>query len=688
MPGTKTKKTTFPFLPIRDIVLFPYMMIPLAVGRKKSLKAVETASENDDLIIIGTQKDIYKEFPTRKDLYDTVVVARVVQLMALPDESKRVLVECKKRAILKKLSTQGKTLKAEIDIVEEPYHEKTSEVDALMRRAKELFSLYIKLKPETDFDSISIPEQIEEPSKFADTIAGYLIIPKKQAQKLLDEFDPLKRLNKLLGILEKEVEVLKIKRDLENKVKKRLDKSQKEYFLSEQMKAIKEELGKSKNDAEDELSSLESKINKKPMSAEAKKQAKTQLGRLKKMLPFSPEATVIRTYLEWLLKLPWDKKTKDNINLKNAEKILEKEHYGLSDAKERIIEYLAVSKLSKRLKTPILCFVGPPGTGKTSFGRSIAHALERKFARISLGGVRDEAEIRGHRRTYIGSMPGRLIQSIARVNAKNPVLLLDEIDKMGKDFRGDPASAMLEALDPEQNKHFSDHFLEVAFDLSDVMFITTANTTSTIPPSLLDRMEIIKFSGYTIYEKLNIARKFIIPKQLIENGLKNKKVKFSDGALKYIISNYTKEAGVRNLEREIAGVLRKVARQTAEGKLKNANINMRTIKKYLTIPKFSYSRSSKNDIGVASGLSWTENGGESLSIEVSLMPGKGKLKMTGALGDIMKESAQAALSYVRANTSLLKIDRDFYKKNDIHIHVPAGAVPKEGPSAGITICTA
>ncbi len=684
---TKIKTKILPFLPVRDIVVFPHMMLPLAVGRKKSLKAVEIAERNNDLIFIAAQKDIYNESPSREDVFSMGVLADIVQVISLPDDSKRVLVEARSRALIRDIRSESGALKAEVELVAEPEPEKNTETDALVRRVSELFEEYGMMKPGTYLEGPAAIEEIEDISKFTDIVAGNMLLSKKQAQSLLDELSPECRLEKLLNLLEKEIEILKIKKKIEGRVKKRFDKSQKEYFLAEQMKAIKEELGKTREGAEDEISQLESKINKTSMTKEARRQAKTELGRLEKMMPFSPEATVIRTYLEWLIKLPWEKRSDNNINLSRAASILEKEHYGLSDAKERVLEYLAVSKLSDKLKTPILCFVGPPGTGKTSFGRSIAHALGRKFTRISLGGIRDEAEIRGHRRTYIGSLPGRLIQSMAKADTKNPVFLMDEIDKMGKDFRGDPASALLEALDPEQNKNFSDHYLEVSFDLSEVMFITTANSMSAIPPALLDRMEIIKFPGYTIDEKLNIARKFLIPKQKEENGLDAAGFTLSDAAVKYIIDSHTREAGVRSLEREISGIFRKVAREAAEKGIKKKTVNINNINGYLGIPEFSYNRASENDVGVAAGVSWTENGGESLSIEVSLMPGDGKLRLTGKLGEVMKESAQAALSYVRANTSSLKVPENFYKEKDIHIHVPAGAVPKEGPSAGITICT-
>jgi ATP-dependent Lon protease len=678
----------YPLLPVRDIVIFPYMLVPLAVGRRKSINAVQKAIEDDHKIIISAQKNIYDENPDSDGIYGVGVVASIIQTLNLPDGSARILVEGEKRVKICKVFENDDYYEAEADYLE-PDMPSMSEnrMRAMMRRVSDLFEDYVKLNPRVDISSYSIVEEIDNPDKLSDVVVSHIRLKKQQAQKLLSQFNPIKRLESLVKVLKKEVDILSIQKEIDVKVKGQIEKSQKEYYLSEQMKAIKQELeGKEKH--KDEVQELEEKITKSGMSAEAKVLAKKEIERLKKMMPFSPEATVTRTYLDWLIKLPWKKKTKDNIDLKKARNILEAEHFGLEEAKERILEYLAVSKLSNKLKTPIICFVGPPGTGKTSFGRSVANAIGRKFVRVSLGGVRDEAEIRGHRRTYIGALPGRIIQSIAKVESKNPVFLLDEIDKMGKDFRGDPSSALLEALDPEQNHNFSDHYLEVEFDLSDIMFITTANTVSTIPPAMLDRMEIIEFSGYTMDDKINIAKKFLVPKQVNENGLTKGKFKFTDSALKKIISDYTREAGVRNLEREIAKVLRKVAGAVAEGEIKSANLSAKAIEQYLGVPKYSYARAYKNDVGVAAGLSWTPNGGESLSIEVSLMPGDGKLKLTGTLGDVMKESAQTALSYIRANSKDLGIPEEFYKNKDIHIHVPAGAIPKEGPSAGITICTA
>ncbi len=688
MARKTTKANIYPLLPVRDIVIFPYMLVPLAIGRRRSLNAVQRATGDNHRIIVVTQKNIYDDNPTGENIYRVGIIGSIIQTLNLPDGSARILIEGEKRIRIKRFIPNENYYEAEIEYPSAEMPEiADNHLQAIMRRVSNLFEDYVKLNPTIDFGSYSLVDEIDNPDKLTDVIISHIRLKKQQAQRLLEQFNPVKRIERLTVILKKEIDILVIQKEIDGKVKNQIEKSQKEYYLSEQMKAIKKELD-GKDLQKDEINELSEKINESGMSEESKTQARKELGRLEKMMPFSPEGTVVRTYLDWLVKLPWKKKTPNNINLKKAEDILESEHHSLEEAKERILEYLAVSKLSKKLKTPILCFVGPPGTGKTSFGRSIAHALNRKFTRVSLGGIRDEAEIRGHRRTYIGALPGRIIQSITKIGSKNPVFLLDEVDKMGKDFRGDPSSALLEALDPEQNKNFSDHYLEVEFDLSDVMFITTANTISTIPPAMLDRMEQIEFPGYTLDEKISIAQRFLILKQIKENGLKTDKFSFTDGSIKHIIENYTREAGVRNLEREIAKVLRKIAQKVATRKISSAKITSGIVAKYLGVPKYSCLRAYQNDIGVAAGLSWTQNGGESLSIEVSLMPGDGKLKLTGTLGDVMKESAQTAVSFIRANAKKLKVPPDFYKTQDIHIHVPAGAVPKEGPSAGITICTA
>lgn len=688
---TKQKRKTkqiYPFLPIRDIVIFPYMLVPLAVGRKRSVNAIKRIMDGNRRMVVAAQKDVYTEEPTEKDIYPYGVIVKASQILSLPDGSWRVLVEGERRVQIKGFNDNGECIEVEVEHPKRFYVDLSEpQTAAVTRNAVDLFEEYIELNPKIDIETYPLIEQMNEPDKISDIIASYLKLRKKQAQKLLEEIDPLKRMEKLNLILKKEIEILSIKKQISKNLAEQSYDSDDDYSLSDQVKRVKKGI-KAANAQEDEIKEIKSKIENAQMSIEAKEQALKDLDRLNKMMPYSPEATVVRTYIDWLIKLPWNRKTRDNINLRKAQDILEADHYGLKEAKERILEYLAVSKLSKKLKTPILCFVGPPGTGKTSFGRSIARALGRKFIGVSLGGIRDEAEIRGHRRTYIGALPGRIIQSISKVGTKNPVFLLDEVDKMGKDFRGDPSSALLEALDPEQNNKFSDHYLEVPFDLSNVLFITTANTTQTIPPAMMDRMEILKFPGYTVDEKDKIAQKFLIPKQIEENGLKKGDISFTTGAVKTIINNFTREAGVRNLEREIAKVLRKIAGEVARKERNSARLTKKTINKYLGIPKYSNIKACQNDIGIAAGLSWTSNGGESLSIEVSLMKGEGKLKLTGKLGDIMKESAQTALSYVRANAQDLEIPVNFYKKNDIHIHVPAGAIPKEGPSAGITICTA
>ncbi|MFH1415083.1 MAG: endopeptidase La [Elusimicrobiota bacterium] len=685
----RIKKTSiYPLLPVRDIVIFPYMLVPLAVGRRRSLNAIQKVVENDGKIVIATQKNIYDENPVDEDIYKVGVLGTIIQTLNLPDGSARILIEGEKRVVINKFMPNDEYYQVEVEYPSVVMPEcSDNHLRAIMRKITDLFEDYAKLNPRIDLGSYAILDEIEDADKLADVIVSHIRLKKQQAQRVLAQFNPLKRIEKLSAIIKKEIEILSIQREIDGRVKDQMDRSTKEYYLSEQMKAIKKELD-GKDMHGDEIREYEEKINSLHMPEEAKEQAIKELDRLKKMMPFSPEGTVIRTYLDWLIKLPWNKKSANNLDLKKAGIILESEHYGLDEAKERILEYLAVSKLSKKLKTPIICFIGPPGTGKTSFGRSIAHALGREFTRVSLGGIRDEAEIRGHRRTYIGAMPGRIIQSITKTGSKNPVFLLDEVDKMGKDFRGDPSSALLEALDPEQNKNFSDHYLEVEFDLSDVMFITTANTSSTIPPAMLDRMEQIKFPGYMPDEKIKIAQKFLVPKQINENGLKGRDVSFTDGAINQIIENFTREAGVRNLEREIAKIMRKIAGKVVRKEIVSAKITGNKVEHYLGVPKYSKLRAHQNDIGVAAGLSWTPNGGESLSIEVSLMPGDGKLQLTGTLGDVMKESAQAAMSYIRANARSFGIKEEFHKNKDVHIHVPAGAVPKEGPSAGITICTA
>ncbi|MDA3792783.1 MAG: endopeptidase La [Elusimicrobia bacterium] len=686
---TLRKAQKFPLLPVRDIVIFPYMMVPIAVGRATSLKALEAVKKSkDQKIIITAQKDIYKEEPSGKDLYSVGVSADIIQTLDMPDGSSKILIEGKERVIIRDLIKSNGYLSAEVEFKKENYSSaKNITFKAKLRNLTEQFEEYVKFNSRVDLDVYSVIEEVNDAAKVSDIIAGHMRLKKVSAQEILKEFSVEKRIDKLSLLLREEIKILKVKDEINGKVRGNIEKAQKKSVLSEQMKVIKKELlGQDEKNSEN--ADYEQKIKKSGMSKQGKELSLKELNRLKKMMPFSPESTVVRTYIDWLLKIPWKKETPDNIDLKNAKKILESEHHGLEEAKDMILEHLAVSKLAKEFKSSILCFVGPPGTGKTSFGRSIAHAMGRRFTRVSLGGMRDEAEIRGHRRTYIGAMPGRIIQSIDKAGTRNPVFLLDEVDKMGKDFRGDPSSALLEALDPEQNTRFSDHYLEVDFDLSDVMFITTANSASAIPPALKDRMEVVKFTGYTSDEKIKISQKFLVPKHIKAKGLSASRVSFTDEGIRFIIDNYTREAGVRNIEREIAKVLRKIAREVAEGKRKSAKLTENNIQNFLGVPKVPQNIKPKNDVGIATGLSWTEYGGATLSIEISVMPGDGKLKLTGKLGDVMKESAQAALSYVRANTAVLNVEKDFYKNHDIHVHVPAGAIPKEGPSAGITICTA
>lgn len=677
-----------PLLAVRDIVVFPYMMIPLAVGRAKSIKALEKAMVGDHLIFLGVQKKIQTEDPKQEDLYSVGCVAEVLQLLKMPDGTLKILVEGISRArMINFYLTNEQYIRVEIERLYDKVV-KNPEIDALMRSALSQFEQYVKLNRRIPFESVLSAMNISEPGRLADVIISYLLVKLNDKQRILEIIDVKKRLEGLIKMLISENEILSIEKKIQGRVRNQIEKSQKEYYLTEQMKAIQKEL-KQKDEYTKEIDELKQKLKQARASKEAQEVVERELLRLAKMPPFSPEATVIRTYLDWLINLPWAIKTKDNLEIKRASKILNEDHYGLNKAKERILQYLAVCKLTGKLKGPILCFVGPPGTGKTSLGRSIARALGRKFVRMSLGGIRDEAEIRGHRRTYIGALPGRIIQSIKKVKSKNPIFLLDEVDKIGTDFRGDPAAALLEVLDPEQNNTFSDHYLEVDFDLSDVMFITTANTLYSIPPSLQDRMEIIRFPGYTIEEKIKIAKIFLIPKQIKENGLNDKNLYITDRTIEEIIFNYTREAGVRNLEREIANICRKVAKElVTKNKREKIKITSRNVHSYLGVPNYSRDAKEENEIGVATGLAWTEVGGDTLSIEVSLMNGRGKLTLTGKLGEVMQESAKAALSYVRANTQRLGLSTNFYKDKEIHIHIPEGAIPKDGPSAGIVMATA
>ena len=681
--------TSLPILPVRDIVIFPYMILPLFVGREVSIKAIEHALASNKMVLLITQKDVNVETPVTDDLYTMGTAGTILRTLKLPDGRLKILVQGLAKAKILKFTQTDPFYIGEIEkVVDEKLPELTIEIEALMRSIKEQMDKSVSLGKSLLPDVMVLIENIDDPGKLADLVASNLSLKAEQAQEILEITDPGLRLKKISEILNREVELLIVQQKIQSDAKGEIDKTQREYFLREQLKAIQKELGEI-DERTEESHELKKKIEDAKMPEKVEKEAMKQLKRLEKMHPDSAESGTIRTYIDWLNELPWSKSTKDNINLKAAKKVLDEDHYDLERVKERILEYLGVRKLKEKMKGPILCFVGPPGVGKTSLGKSIARALGREFFRMSLGGMRDEAEIRGHRRTYVGAMPGRIIQGIKTAGKNNPVFMLDEVDKMGMDFRGDPASALLEVLDPEQNFAFADHYLGVPFDLSKVMFITTANLIDPIPTPLRDRMETIYLSGYTAEEKLGIARKFLIPKQLNEHGITGKILKINDSAILQIISHYTREAGVRNLEREIANLCRKVARKIAEGKDKTYRILAGNLSKYLGVPKFLPEEEiEKDEIGVATGLAWTEAGGDIIYIEATIMKGKGHLTLTGHLGDVMKESAHAALSYIRSKAKTLGINNDIFSKNDIHIHVPAGATPKDGPSAGITMATA
>ncbi|WP_026894218.1 endopeptidase La [Clostridiisalibacter paucivorans] len=684
----KSEKREIPLIPLRGLSVFPYMVVHFDVGRDKSINALEEAMVNDSLIFLTAQKEAKVDIPTPEDFYKVGTVCKIKQMLKLPGDTIRVLVEGINRGRITEILKEEPYFESEIEEVIYEIDESNKEIKAMMRLVVERFEEYVSLGNKISPDVIVTVDEIKEPGRLADVISSYIHLKPDNKQKILEAFDPYKRLEVLHIILEEEIEVLQIEDKISNRVKKQINKVQKEYYLKEQLKAIQKELGEGES-LEEEVLEYEEKINKIKMPDEVKEKALKEVNRLRRLSPASAETAVIRNYVEWIIELPWDKQTKDRVDIKKSREILDKDHYGLKDVKERILEYLAIRKLAKDMKGPILCLVGPPGVGKTSIAKSIARSINRKFVRMSLGGVRDEAEIRGHRRTYVGAIPGRIISSIKKVKSKNPVFLFDEIDKINSDFRGDPASALLEVLDPEQNSTFTDHFLEVPFDLSKVMFITTANTINTIPRPLLDRMEIIRVSGYTEEEKLEIAKGYLVTKQLKEHGLKEKNINISENALRDIINNYTREAGVRSLERSIATVFRKSAKRIVEDKVKTVRINSGNLDKYLGIPKYRYEMAAKeNQIGIATGLAWTAVGGETLSIEVTPMGGKGKLQLTGKLGDVMKESAMTGISYIRSKAKDLNINDDFHEKQDIHIHVPEGAIPKDGPSAGITMATA
>jgi ATP-dependent Lon protease len=679
--------TEAPFIPLRNIVVFPYMVIPLLVGRQKSIASIEKALESNKKIVLATQKKGIIEEPTEDDVYTIGVGAEILQILKLPDGTYRIFVEGIQRVRIKKFYTYDKYWKVDVETIEEKNGEKTLEHDALMRLIIEKFSLYSELNKKVPQDIIISLNNTDDPGRFADLVAANLFLSVEEKQELLSTMDVIERLKKIVHFLEREDEILELSRKIDEEVRNKIEKSQKEYFLREKLKEIEKELGEVGEEV-GEIGEYKKKMKGRKFPAYVKDKIEEELERLKKIPVMSPESAVIRTYLDWLIDLPWDKRTRDRIDVKKAKEILDKNHYDLNDIKERILEIIAVKKLTKNIKGPIICFVGPPGVGKTSLGRSIAEALNRKFVHVSLGGIRDEAEVRGHRRTYVGAMPGRIIQGIKQAGVKNPVFLLDEIDKVGADFRGDPTAALLEALDPEQNNAFSDHYIELPFDLSEVLFITTANIVDTIPPALLDRMEVISLPGYIDEEKIEIAKKFIIPKQLKAHGLTPKDIEFSENALLRMIREYTREAGLRNMERIIMKVMRKVAKEKAEKGSVKVTITVKNLEKYLGNPIFPVSmQEKKSQVGVACGMVVTSAGGDIVYIEATKMKGKGNLILTGQLGDVMKESAQAALSYVRSHAKKFGIDPDFYNKYDIHIHVPEGAVPKEGPSAGITIFT-
>lgn len=677
-----------PMLPLRGVLVFPYTVIHLDVGRKKSINAIEEAMLEDKEIFLATQKEAQTDEPDEEDIYSVGTVAEIRQILKMPGGTMRVLVEGLYRAETRSFITQDPFMKVLVEELHDNLSEKSSEQEALMRTLITQFEQYVRISKKIPPETVVSVVAIEEPGRLADVIASHLSLRINEKQNILEAREVNQRLNYLCELLAKEMEILELERKINVRVRKQMEKTQKEYYLREQMKAIQKELG-DKDERAAEVEDLRKHIEAAGLPKEAREKAYKELERLEKMPPMVAEAVVVRNYLDWMLSLPWATETRDRLDLKAAERILEEDHYGLEKPKERILEYLAIRKLAKKMKGPILCLVGPPGVGKTSLGKSVAHSLGRKFVRMSLGGIRDEAEIRGHRRTYVGSMPGRVLQGMKTAGSRNPVFLLDEIDKMTMDFRGDPASALLEVLDPEQNFSFSDHYLEVPFDLSKVMFITTANSIYNIPRPLLDRMEVIEISGYTEEDKVHIATGYLVPKQVKEHGLKEANIEFSEGAIRKIIREYTREAGVRNLERQIASICRKVARQVVEDSHISVRVNANSIPRFLGAERFRFGVAEKeNQVGVATGLAWTESGGDILSIEVALLPGKGNLLLTGKLGDVMKESAQAALTYVRSRASDLHIPEDVQRNYDVHLHVPEGAIPKDGPSAGITIATA
>src|SRR5467141_191671 len=678
--------TVLPLLPLRDVVVFPHMVIPLFVGRPKSIKALEAAMEAGKSIMLVAQKNAAKDEPSADDIYAIGCVANILQMLKLPDGTVKVLVEGAQRATIHRIEDLTTHFVCDLTPMA-PETGGNAELEALRRAIVAQFDQYVKLNKKIPAEILTSIAGIDEVGRLADTIAAHLPLKLEQKQQVLEMFEVKARLEHLLSQLETEIDILQVEKRIRGRVKRQMEKSQREYYLNEQVKAIQKELGEGEEGAD--LDELDKKIKAARMPKQARQKAESELKKLKLMSPMSAEATVVRNYIDTLVNLPWKKKSKINNDLGNAQRVLDEDHYGLDKVKERIVEYLAVQQRVDRLKAPILCLVGAPGVGKTSLGQSIARATNRKFVRMALGGVRDEAEIRGHRRTYIGSMPGKILQNMSKVGVRNPLFLLDEVDKLGMDFRGDPSSALLEVLDPEQNHTFTDHYVEVEYDLSEVMFVATANTLN-IPPALLDRMEVIRISGYTEDEKVNIASRYLLPKQLKNNGLKKEEVSVSETALRDIIRYFTREAGVRSLEREISKICRKVVKLlVTKDKEKRVLVTPKNLDKFLGVRLFTYGiAEKKNQIGQVTGLAWTEVGGELLTIEAVTMPGKGKTITTGKLGEVMQESIQAALSVVRNRSSKLGVPEDFYQKNDIHVHLPEGATPKDGPSAGIGICTA
>jgi ATP-dependent Lon protease len=676
-----------PVLPLRDVVVYPHMVIPLFVGREKSIVALDVAMKADKRILLVAQKQADVDDPKGEDLYRVGTVATILQLLKLPDGTVKVLVEGVDRASIERLD-EGEFFSATVTALPDVERYEEREMDVLTRSVITQFEQYVKLNKKVPPEILTSLAGIEQAGRLADTVAAHMSLKLSEKQKVLEIPDVRKRLEHMLAVIEGEMDVLQIEKRIRGRVKQQMEKSQREYYLNEQMKAIQKELGEL-DDAPNEIGELERRIKAAGMPKEAREKANSELAKLKLMSPMSAEATVVRNYIDWLVKSPWKKRSKVHLDITAAEKVLEADHYGLDKVKERIVEYLAVQQRVKNLRGPILCLVGPPGVGKTSLGQSVARATNRKFVRMSLGGVRDEAEIRGHRRTYIGSMPGKIIQNLAKCGVRNPLFLLDEVDKMSTDFRGDPSSALLEVLDPEQNSTFADHYLEVDFDLSEVMFVCTANSLN-IPPPLLDRMEVIRIPGYTEDEKSNIARRYLLPKQVKQNGLKPDELVVSDGAIQDMIRFYTREAGVRNLERELSKIGRKAVKQLLlKPSDKTVSISSKNLDAYLGVRRFRYGKAEESDrVGQVTGLAWTEVGGELLSIEAAVVAGKGKLTHTGQLGEVMQESIQAAMTVVRSRSTMLGLDVDFYQKVDVHLHVPEGATPKDGPSAGIGMCTA